>query len=205
MNSVVNLSDRHRCIFIHVPKTAGTSIKEALHMPGSGHPPWQYYYRLHHEKWKAYRKFTVVRNPWDRAASAYYYAKLETSYWHNPTAGMHPDYALLKNKTFEECLHILKTERELLKHESWHPQSLWIAGTESLSNQLMVDYVLTYENLKNDFNQLCNILDVRPQNLPHSNQSNREPYKSIYNIKSVKLIYEIYSEDINRFNYSFDA
>ena len=203
MNNVVNLSDLHRCIFIHIPKTAGTSIKEVLNMPGSGHPPWQYFYSVHHEKWLAYKKFTVVRNPWDRAVSAYCYAKMEVSYWHNPEIGMHPDHALLENRSFEDCIHILKNERELLKHESWHPQLLWIMGTEEYSGQLMVDCILTHENLNNDFKQLCNSLGIESRNLPHTNRTERKAYKSFYKNKTIDLISEIYREDINTFKYSF--
>lgn len=42
----MNISDKYRYIFLHIPKAAATSIKEALELPGSGHLPWQYYYML---------------------------------------------------------------------------------------------------------------------------------------------------------------
>lgn len=116
---------------------------------------------------------------------------------------MHPDYALLKNKSFEDCIQILKNERELLHHESWHPQSLWIMGTEIFSGQLMVDFVLTYENLENDFNKLCSSLGMEARSLPHSNRSERKPYKSFYKKETIDMISEIYSDGINTFKYTF--
>lgn len=203
LDGVVNLSDQHRCIFIHIPKTAGSSIKEVLGLPGSGHPPWQYFYNIHHEKWCAYKKFTVIRNPWDRAVSAYCYARMKTSYWHNPVSGMHPDYAVLSNRSFDDCIYILKNERELLRHESWHPQTLWLMGTERLSGKLMVDFILTYENLENDFSLLCDKLAIPVKKLPHSNRSDRKAYKGFYKNRTIDLISEIYADDINTFNYAY--
>jgi hypothetical protein len=54
----------------------------------------------------------------------------------------------------------------------------------------MVDLVLTYENLKNDFSQLCNIPGMEARNLPYSNRTEQKAYKHFY--KTIELISEIY-------------
>jgi len=201
----LNISDRHKCIFIHIPRAAGTSIKEALELPGRGHLPWQYYYLVYPEQWDSYSKFTVVRNPWDRVVSAYNYAKMGKSYLDdniNPLAP-HPDYELLSQKTFAECCEILKNRRILLKHEAWHPQYIWVVKTENGNNSLVVDFVLRHERLDNDFRVLCEKLQINNINLPRVNPSKHENYRACYTEETKKIIEELYSTDIRLFKYDF--
>lgn len=83
------ISHKHKFIFIHIPKTAGTSIEEALRdescqlLPNEwdhgriSHTPLNYltlqelvdYGLLTPAQLKSYFKFCFVRNPWDRLIS----------------------------------------------------------------------------------------------------------------------------------------
>ena len=112
------VSDKYKLIFIHIPKNAGTAITNTLDMYDIGHHGWQYYKSKYPQKWEQYKKISVTRNPWDRLVSCYEYAKMDESYWHSKEgkskAGKHLDYDLLKDKSFEECLQILKTNPSLL-------------------------------------------------------------------------------------------
>lgn len=201
----MNISDKYKCIFIHIPRAAGTSIKEALELQGRGHLPWQYYYLVYPDQWNSYTKFTVVRNPWDRVVSAYHYAKMEKSYWHDNLNRIapHPDYELLSKRTFSECCEILKNRRNLLKHESWHPQHLWVAKTENGNNSLMVDFVLRYENLENDFKVLCEKLEIKNIYLPRVNPSNHGNYRICYTEETKEIIGNLYKKDTELFKYEF--
>lgn len=200
---VINISDTNRCIFIHIPRTAGTSIKEALDLPGRGHPTWQYFHDNYPDKWKAYTKFAVVRNPWDRVVSAFTYAKMWKSYWHNTRMGPHPDYSVLHDKTFHECCEMLKDRRDLLKHEAWFPQYLWIAGVHNNSVFMVVDHILRYENLEDDFSLLCERLDWGDIRLPKVNQSAREDYRTYYSEDTMNIVRDLYATDIDLFKYVF--
>lgn len=201
----INISHTHKCIFIHIPRVAGTSIKEALSLPGRGHLPWQYYYLVHPEQWETYTKFAVVRNPWDRVVSAYSYARMEKSYWHDNLNRLapHPDYELLSQKTFAECCEILRDERTLLKHEAWHPQHAWVAKKENGNHRLMVDLILRHESLEDDFAVFCERLGIKGIHLPRLNPSSRETYRFYYTEETKKIIEEIYATDIKLFNYEF--
>ena len=67
---------RNKCIFIHIPKAAGTSVLAALGKTkekGRDHVSWQVYKKASSRKFARYYKFTFVRNPYDRALSAYRY------------------------------------------------------------------------------------------------------------------------------------
>ena len=69
------ISHKYKFIFVHIPKTAGTSVKTALNtlvnpneiINVEGHEPTKYqpYLSL------PYTKFTIIRNPWDRAVSSW--------------------------------------------------------------------------------------------------------------------------------------
>src|SRR5690606_33346091 len=67
--------NKHKCIFIHIPKTAGSSIITALNGSVSKrqHLPWYIFQKSNPKKYEKYYKFAFVRHPVDRAVSAYNY------------------------------------------------------------------------------------------------------------------------------------
>jgi hypothetical protein len=201
----LNISDKYKCIFIHIPRTAGTSIKEALEIPGTGHRPWQFYYDFHRACWNAYIKFTVVRNPWDRAVSAYNYTIMKKSYWHDNQNRIHPhpDYDLLSGKSFTEYCEILLKRNYLLVHKAWYPQYFWIVKLGKNSNSYQVNVILRYENLENDFADLCKRLKVGNIRLPYVNKSDRKHYREYYTQETKQIIENLYINDIRLFNYEF--
>ena len=66
-------------MFLHVHKTGGTSIKRYLLDLGpksvSHSRVKDIVKEIGYEKFKQYKTFVVVRNPYDRVVSAYYYMK----------------------------------------------------------------------------------------------------------------------------------
>lgn len=200
---MINISDKYRCIFIHVPKCAGTSLKQVLDLPGRGHPPWNWFAENFPRKWKSYLKFAIVRNPWDRFVSAYVYAKMKQSYWHNERAGLHPDYPLLSTKTFEECCFIAQKQRQVLRHESWYPQHLWLAQQLNRQCRLMVDLVLRYEKLDEDIALISTRLGLEPIELPRINVSQHSCYRDYYNEETRTVVADLYATDVALFGYQF--
>ena len=58
-------------IFIHINKTAGTSIGKAIGLPIKDHLTAQEVLsRIGKDRWDAAYKFTLVRNPWDKVGRA---------------------------------------------------------------------------------------------------------------------------------------
>ena len=110
------ISDRLRCIFIHIPKTAGSSIEDVLFphprtteqfwgLPNKYQTGGLQYLMAKHIKlevpsdiFNSYFKFTVIRNPWDKAVSQFCY-----------TQQKRPDLLKLlnlsQNSSFQEYLH----------------------------------------------------------------------------------------------------
>ena len=70
------ISHKHRCIFIHIPRTAGTSIEswleptpQWLKSPNEKHLTAIQAKTLYSEFWNDYFKFTIVRHPYSRSLS----------------------------------------------------------------------------------------------------------------------------------------
>ena len=191
-------SDKHKLIFIHIPKNAGTAITNALEMNDIGHHSWKYYKNKYPEKWNTYTKIAVIRNPWDRVVSNYAYARMEESHWHSVSGktrySKHPDLELLKDKSFEECISILKNNPSSLKHRGWSLQKDYITD----DNHIVIDIVILQEDINTVINRLTNV------NVSKINTSKRDDYKTYYNQDLIETVGEIYKEDIKLFNFKYE-
>jgi hypothetical protein len=67
--------DEHRRLFIHIPKTAGTSLCDTLYGRGIKHRPAWEIGLFHPVRFAGSWKFAVVRDPIDRFLSAYDYLR----------------------------------------------------------------------------------------------------------------------------------
>jgi hypothetical protein len=66
------INHRYRCIFVHIPKTAGKSINRFFGMEWQKHKDLSRYAgELQPQLFSSYFKFAIVRNPWDRILSDY--------------------------------------------------------------------------------------------------------------------------------------
>ena len=63
--------NENQAIFIHLPKTAGTSISKALGLVTSRHVPAEDYYVSNPNKFSRFFKFAFVRNPHVRLLSSH--------------------------------------------------------------------------------------------------------------------------------------
>lgn len=192
-----------KSIFIHIPKAGGISIIQSLYgeqAGGFGHPTYQRFLKLYGKKrFKAYYKFTFIRNPWDRLYSAYGFLK---------KGGMnHQDEQFSKQvlaevETFEDfVMHWLTPERV----NSWvHflPQYTFITNEKG---DLIVDFVGRFENFENDFDTISNHIGVhRP--LIHLNKTKgkkKQSYREVYTDAMKDKVGKLYKKDTVLFKYNF--
>ena len=199
------ISHEHKLILVHVPKNAGTSIQEAFGMDDmQGHHTAKQYVDQVPEIWESYTSLATVRNPYDRAVSAYEYAVKKKSYWHdanspgNAIYGKHPDYDALKNKSFEYALRNIGS----LQHHGWDRQVKYVCGD---SGEVAVDEVVCVENLGEELEQFCDREDIEYPGLPFINESSSgAPWQSYYEDCDVcaEIVRERYAKDFDVFNYS---
>ena len=67
---------KNKFIFIHINKTGGTSITKLL--VNAENPPqkhtWAWWYKKYEPKaFNTYFKFSIIRNPWDKLLSQYFF------------------------------------------------------------------------------------------------------------------------------------
>ena len=192
---------KYKCIYIHIPKVAGTSIWRVL-LDGKtkrDHIPYTAFLVADKEKFKNYYKFTFVRNPWDRVVSSYEYLL----HGGNQSDDLYfKDLFTKQYDTFEKfVLDYLDTDKihEILLLK---PQYLWIYDYKG---ECKVDFVGRFETLDQDFLKVAKHLNITDK-LPHINKSKRrKDYKSYYENKEVlNKVSELYKKDIELFNYKFD-
>lgn len=191
------ISHKHKLFFVHIPKNAGTALTEHLDLSGDlGH----YQFNINNVP-KGYKSFCVVRNPYDRLVSCYEYARMKESYWHSHEGksmyGPHPDYNILKDATFNECLELLSQNK--LKHQGWLPQWVWIANQYG---KIEIDYIIKMENLEEDFNSMLTELGHdKIDAIPKINKSKRKDFQSYYNDETLNIVRSIYNNDLKLFGY----
>lgn len=178
------ISHKLKVIFIHVPRTGGTSIEMALIGkdwwdvdPDTKHIDWVKAKEVYARYWDDYFKFSVARNPWDWLASLY------------------NSHRRGGDKSWSEFI----ASPNLRDHEQESIIQSDIIGNE-------VDMVLRFEHLQDDFSYLCKKIGVEAR-LPHVEigQGERTHYSEYYTDEQRFLIERMFGKDIDRFNYSFSS
>jgi len=192
--------DYYKCIFVHLPKTGGISVSHGLwgHLTGV-HKSMEDYSRIFSdETFNTYYKFTFVRNPWDRLVSAYTFLK---------AGGLHAKDAKWAEKhlsgldTFEDFVLNWLNSENIQKGIHLIPQSDFL----KIDGQMRMDFIGRFENLQADFDIVKHRIGLPDADLPHKNKSARKDYKSYYTNDSViEKVAEVYAEDIELLQYSFD-
>jgi hypothetical protein len=222
------ISHRHRCIFVHVPRTAGQSIERfflGLHgldwenraplLLRRNDDPTRGPQRLAHlfaaeyvacghlgeTEFDRYFKFAFVRNPWDRLVSEYLYrgGRRLGSFRSFVTAGAQPADPHL---------------------DAWRHLAPQVRYLYDPAGRLRVDFVGRFERLHDDFARVCARLGLPDASLPHANAAagngrarwRRVPgraapppdkYTRHYDSRLRDLVAERYAEDVETFGYAF--
>ena len=172
--------DKYKTIFIHIPKNAGTSIEEyfgnkSVRIQPEKHADIYEIKKKFKNSYNNYRKFTIIRNPYDKMVSWYFYLKRNLG-----------DYNVIEFNNW------IKDPSKF-----WHindpisylkPQYEWINNTVE---------IIKFENLNKELNKFFN----KQINLPITNKSNHKHYLEYYNTESLDIIYNRYKKDFKKFNY----
>jgi hypothetical protein len=193
-----------RCVFVHIPRTGGTSIEKALGwIPDGAVGPYQtvphgsqdhrrvgeFRSALSAADFAGYFKFTFVRNPWDRAVSWYKVVLKDPVHLKNLN--------IPADCSFRDFL--------LAKEAVWglQPQLYWIREPDG---GIPLDFIGRFENLKQDYAQVCERLGIRDPDLPHLIEArDKRPYPTFYDAELQTLVGQRYAEEIDLFGYRFGA
>ena len=214
------LDNNNKFLFIHIPKTGGSTIKNSLICENSNN---QYtslrqvieksqpeklitidnedrIINTHNSIYQIsrsvridnYFKFAFVRNPWDRIVSHYHYL---VQYW--DLSKSHPltfmDWVLnsksKKGRSFLDSRFARITQFSFV--------------SDGRTKELLLDFVGKFENLQQDFDKVCKIIDIPSQKLNTINTSRHEHYTEYYNEDTKNIIGHHFRKDVKHFGYKF--
>lgn len=182
-----NVDHSKKLIFIHIPKNAGNSVKETLGLNINKTSHSLPTYLVHKKTWESYFKFIVVRHPFDRLISSYFYhtQKNYNGYYLNK-------YPNLKKYNFTKYFKIFSKETNALR-----PQSDYLY--HKYSNK-KVDRVLYFENLEYDLQFVLKKFNIS-RTLPHLNSSKKNLDTLVYDNEFIDKVNKFYEDDYVNFNY----
>jgi hypothetical protein len=216
------ISHKLKCIFVHIPKTAGSSIELAL-MRSSGEfqrlslddfaidnvPPHAFGYngtnpwdikhvppRYLKDVYRDYAKFCFVRNPWDLVVSCYF--------WWTQQAKM--PFRQLQGKLLEQIgfsNFALSFYTDYI-NEIFHcglGQCYWLL--ENDNKTICVNHIGRFENLQADFDAICQAIGLESTSLSMTNTSQHKPFREYYDEATAKLIKRKFAWDVQQFGYTF--
>jgi len=201
------ISYKNKFVFLHIPKTAGTSLEIVLEDESCSFKRCQWSKKpmgfnapLNHltleqiqkskvlsdDQLESFYKFTFVRNPWDRVISECFCGHIQPLF---------KGCVTIKDKIKKVCLQAkspsgyaghCRPYSDFIKHEN-----------------LRMNFVGKFENLENDYTYLCAELNIDKKNLVHKHKSHRKNYKAYFDNETRDLVEATYLEDIELFNYSY--
>ena len=210
------ISDKHKFIFIHTPKSGGSSIEQVL---------LQTELSLSDEHFKDVmwsdnldeeikKKFLIGKTKRRQYAPQHHTTKmLKTEF---------PDrfknyfkFTFVRNpwdKVVSEWLYFKKIDSEYTFgfKQSINNKSYWCKPYPYEEHcwfqtqfALECDYIGRFENLQEDFNTICDKIGIPQQQLPHVNKTNHKHYTEYYDEETRKIVAEKYAKDIEYFGYEF--
>ena len=222
------ISHSHKFIFIKSTKTAGTSLEAALsHCCSNGdvvtelgdyrhnrdengnwvhramnsegfeqeEPALSIRAKVGAEIWSSYFKFSIARNPWDRAVSSFS--------WHarkNPRPRKRLIHRL--GVPFDEMAGVKRQFAQFVRDDLKTNDRFYI-----IDGELCVDYVIRYENLSKDFDEVCRRIGLSPGKLPHLKAGLREDgrhYSEYFDAEARALVEQRHQHDVRLFGYRFE-
>lgn len=199
------VSTDRKFIFIHIPKTGGNSIQARLienaddeivtvapHQDGIERfelrheqiPSTKHSTLSEYENWlgleaiSSMYKFTCTRNPWDRAISFFF--------------SPHRGHVRWERDKFLDFIRTVPTSEKYLQCS--------LSGDEPFS---AMDFLIRFDALQEDFNQLCDNLRIQRKCLPHANKSRKNQYREYYDEELIEVVAQQFKLEIDYFGYRF--
>lgn len=183
------ISHKHKFIFFHIPKTAGSSLTTYFQKYGKKvKRPHNFNSDLN----RGFFRFGFFRNPWDRFVSKYFYFK---NYGQKLGNDLHSGEIVNRFNSFREFVINYENVSSEFKSPHWKNQICW--------NVDRLDFIGKFENLQEDFNTICDKIGIPRQKLPHKNKTRHKHYTEYYDDETKQVVAEKYAKDIEYFGYKF--
>lgn len=215
-------------IFIHIPKNAGMTVRNSdllreriIPAGPKAHKSNEYtqavkshmdsigdHHGFEHARWQdlspkltnAYDSFAIVRNPWDRVVSRYFFARKTTFVEKKADAPI----GKYKLDSFEHFLEEREQwgNMEYMWHRAirgWYPAYDYV--TDKKGN-IKCD-IMRFENLNQDLCMYFKLPSMtRARNVTGLNKGS---YRDLYNEKTIQIVADWYKNDIETWGFDFDT
>lgn len=224
----MRISHRYKLIFLATPRTGSTSIRKVLddvsdiksininyineNFPFYHHISARELKEIFEKRgwnWFDYRKFCVVRNPFDRVVSLYHHSqKMKyNSFLNKLKKSQGIEYYKILFKYNYRKLDPRKFEKYVMKlnpNKNRLAQSIKEFTCDSNGFSL-IDDIFKFENLQLELpNYLKRIgISSKSYQLPHLNSSQRKSYRKYYNKQTKNRVEKLYKYEIETFGYEF--
>tara|TARA_R110002167_G_scaffold337281_1_gene544752 strand:- start:1942 stop:2568 length:627 start_codon:yes stop_codon:yes gene_type:complete len=205
------IDHKKKVIFLHIPKTGGTSVEQVLGRDPIQETFYQHDHLVYYKSdcsnaYRSYYKFTIVRNPWDRVVSSYKFLTNRNLKFPGPR--VKKVFTGLTFKKFLDKFFNMVEEDFPGFPTGWFNKTMnrmRIGQLEFLDPIIDVDYIIRFENFQVDFNTICDEIGIPRQQLPHANKSKSKHrhYTEYYDDETKQIVAEKYAKDIKYFGYEF--
>lgn len=216
------ISKKHNCIFIHIPKTGGTSIENMIWSPEEITKKNLYGGWLK----KPFRKKILkpARNKYQTGGLQHLLAKqikkeignkffdqaLKFTMVRNPWDKVISQYKYMfkrddlmqfigmdKNTTVIQYLELISKK----KHVQWEKQHKFFLGN---NGEILADHILRFENFNMEISRILKKLDIEFDTILHLRKGTRGHYSKFYNDETKEFVANMYSNDIELLGYSYE-
>lgn len=206
------ISYREKFIFVHIYKTAGSSVRHALQPAVNGmsmkksrakkikrkifgrreykYPSLDLWDHAGANEFKVYLgeeyddffSFAFVRNPFDWQVSLYEFIRKSSG---------HHLHKMAQKITFKDFLksRVVETQR---------PQKDFICD---MDGNIIIDKIGRFETLRDDFGEICKRIGITTD-LPHLNRSTRKSIDEYYDAEARDIVLSNFEADFQMFGYS---
>ena len=190
-------------VFVHIPKTGGTSIEEALapfeFLPqlAADHSNARHCRAVLGDRWSRFFKFSFVRNPWSLCVSHWHY-RTQMLARKDSLSALDPrewDFARFMREVVLPSEHCQDFENQIRYIE------------EADASKIIIDQVYRFEDLEGAWQDLRSRLAIQvPETLPHFNKSKRRgDWRDLYDQPDlIDIVAQRFSRDIEVFGYTFE-
>jgi len=200
---MININSKS--VFIEIPKTGSDSISRTLKKNDINWSriPYKHRHRSHTSYMMNinflkktfqikdivnYFTFTIVRNPWDRCVSSFYW--FEKQKWIDEKYNFK---SYIKSYFNNEFGDIKYSQKMRCKYT-------WLVNE---SDDIKIDFIGKFENIQNDFSIICEKIGINQRKLPHINKTKHKHYTEYYDDETREIVAEKYAKDIEYFGYKF--
>lgn len=190
--------DDKKIIFLHIPKTGGTMVKNILKIrflsssdpsirPSPQHLTCELLKdRLGQKKYDQYYKFTFIRNPWARLLSSYFWRQ-----------------TLPKKRKVLHFFEYIKLVEHTVLNKNYYKLEF---GDHYIPQIKYTDEnvdVFKYENLSGGIVEVASKLNIPKPIVGNKKVKPYDQYWEYYNKQTQSIVENIYSEEIEKFNFQF--